>query len=103
MSELLNRKHYEGKEGTKLKVHLDDETVSEIELKAFEDASNDDVEGFHVEFEGAEDQPFDQGVHKVEHPDAGEGQVFLVPIINKKTGKRSYQLTVASLKESDDA
>jgi hypothetical protein len=99
---MYKRDHYEGNEGATLKVKIDENTTAELKQVEFEDTSTEDVDGFSVIFEGSHDHAFDQGLHSVEHPEAGEGELFLVPVISKEPKKRKYQLVVSNLKEDTD-
>jgi hypothetical protein len=99
MSTLSKRKHFEGKEGMTLKVHLDEQTTAELTQIDYNDKSNEQVDGFSAVFEGPVDQAFDQDLHRVEHPDAGPGELFLVPVVGGDPQKRHYELTVANLKD----
>jgi uncharacterized protein YrzB (UPF0473 family) len=102
MSDLHNREHYEGTEGTTLTVKVDENTTAELTQVDYNDASDDKIDGFSVIFEGSNDAIFDQGLHSVEHPDAGEGELFLVPVLSRNPEKRTYELVVSKLKEDVD-
>lgn len=100
MSELFQRHHYEGREGSTLEVQLDEQSTAELSQVEFQDSSNEHIDGFTVVFEAPADQEFDQGMYPVKHPEAGEGEMFLVPMLNEASDKPQYGLTVANLKES---
>ena len=42
-------------------------------------------------------------MHQVEHSEADEGEVSLVPVISDDPEKRKYQLAASKLKEKDVA
>jgi hypothetical protein len=81
MSTLSKREHFEGKEGMTLKVHLDEQTTAELTQVDYNDKSNEQIDGFSAVFEGPVEQAFDQDLHRVEHPDAGPGELFLVLLL----------------------
>jgi hypothetical protein len=99
---MYERDHYEGNEGATLEVHVDENTTVELKQADFEDTSTEDIDGFSVIFEGSHEHAFDQGLHPVEHSEAGEGELFLVPVISKEPKKRKYQLVVSNLKDEDN-
>ncbi len=98
MSSLHEREHYEKSKGTTLTVHLGDNESAEIRQANFSDQSNDSIDGFSVVFEGPHDMPLDQDVHTVTHPEAGRGEMMLVPIVSKDPSVRKYEFVVSNLK-----
>lgn len=102
MSTLFKREHFENNEGMTLKVHIDDETTAELTQIDYNDKSNAQIDGFSAVFEGPVDQAFDQDLHRVEHPDAGPGELFLVPVVGGDPEKRHYELTVVNLKDAPE-
>lgn len=102
MSDLHSRKHYQGKEGTILTVKVAENTTVELTQVDYNDASNAQIDGFSVIFEGSDDAIFDQGLYFVEHADAGAGELFLVPVLSQDPEKRKYELVVSKLKKDVD-
>ncbi|PQJ34072.1 hypothetical protein BSZ35_05120 [Salinibacter sp. 10B] len=99
MSDIHNREHYEGTEGTTLIVKIDENTTVELTQVDYNDTSNAQIDGFSVLFEGSDDAIFDQGLYSVEHADVGAGEVFLVPVLSQDPEKRKYELVVSKLKK----
>ncbi len=101
MSDLHSREHYEGAEEATLTVNVDENTTAELTQVEYEDTSDEQIDGFSVLFEGSADAVFDQGLHAVEHSEAGAGELFLVPVISQDPEKRKYQLVVSRLKQPE--
>lgn len=101
MSKFTSKDIFHGKEGASLKVKVDEEYTAELKQVEVSDTSNEHVEGFSVLFEGTQEHAFDQGVHKVEHDEGGEGEMFLVPVASKDPNRRLYEFVVTKLKDYD--
>lgn len=102
MSDHLKAEHYENSEGATLTVHLDDDTTVDLTQVDYTDTSTAQVDGFSAIFEGPLDPAFEQGSYTIEHANAGTGKALLVPVINRASEKRTYELVVSQMKEEVD-
>jgi len=101
MSKLINRFYYKGKEETSLVVHTGSGETIPLKQVSYNDRSTAHIDGFSVVFEGPESPVLDQGTYTVEHPEAGKGELFLVPVVSPNPKTPRYEFTVSHLRESD--
>jgi len=73
----------------------------EIELAKVEDRSTDIVDAFSLIFRGARDQEFGQANYLLQHPQIGEVELFLTPIMDPmpRDDRLCYQSIVNRLKK----
>ena len=81
MLEHLSAEDFSKKLNTVFKVYYSDDRVFEAELvEVFELKTNVNVESFSLIFLIPVEFGFEQGVYKIEHPEMGTMELFIVPI-----------------------
>jgi hypothetical protein len=76
---------------TKFEIHTQSAGIVEVDLIEITDHSQGRMENFSLVFKGPLEKPFEQRIHKVQHPEMGELDLFLVPITYGKADAMYYQ------------
>ena len=89
MSEQLNFEDFSKHVNTKFKVYRTDEEIFDAELVGVYDLRNDHVlQTFAVEFLLPREFGNEQRIHKIEHPELGTMELFIVPVEQRESGIR---------------
>src|SRR5215204_1451266 len=89
MSEQLKIEDFSKYLDTKFKVYRSDDEVFEAELVGVFDLRNDDVlQTFSVEFLIPDEFGQEQRIYKIEHPELGAIELFIVPVGQNDSGLR---------------
>jgi|SRR4051794_40405037 hypothetical protein len=89
MSEQLNIEDFSKHLNTKFKVYRTDDEIFEAELVGVYDLRNDHVlQTFSVEFLLPREFGVEQKIYKIEHPELGTIELFMVPVEQNESGIR---------------
>ena len=89
MSEQIDIEDFSKHLNTKFKVYRSDEEVFEAELVGVYDLRNDHVmKTFSVEFLLPDEFGAEQKIYKIEHPELGTMELFIVPVWHTASGFR---------------
>ena len=89
MLELLNIEDFSKNLNSKFKVYYSDENVFEAELVEVLELRNDDIlNTFSIIFLLPTEFGFEQRIYKIEHPELGTTELFMVPVRQTKSGIR---------------
>lgn len=84
---------------TKFKIHTDALGVVEAELIDITGKKLENQESFSLIFSTAKDKIFDQKIYKIDHPEMGELELFMVPVTSNKKDEMHYQVIFSRLVE----
>ena len=113
MNQRPEREHFEGHEGSRFTIvgtgvpGAMDQPFGpiEIELTDVEDRSSGIIDAFSLLFRGPREQEFRQANYRLAHPDAGEVDLFLVPIMDPmpRDDRICYQAIISRFVEEKPA
>ncbi len=79
--------------------HLETDEKIEIELVETEEKNTDQTEGFSLIFKGPKDTVLEHDTHKMKHPEMGEMDLFIGPIMSGKEEGVYYQAIFNRMKK----
>ncbi len=91
MSEELKKSSFDPYLNNKFEIFTDYEGIVEAELVEVSEHNKENLECFSLLFKGPKEKFFDQKLYKVTHPEMGEINLFLVPVVHEKQDAYYYE------------
>ena len=91
MSEELHKSSFDPHLNTMFEIYTDYAGVVEAELVEISEHNKENLECFSLLFKVPRDKFFDQKMYKVMHPEMGEINLFLVPVVHTKQDSYYYE------------
>lgn len=79
--------------------HLQTEEKIELELIETEEKNTDQTEGFSLMFKGPKETVLEHDTHKMTHPEMGEMNIFIGPVLSGKDDGVYYQAIFNRIKK----
>ena len=107
----LTYQHFEGWIGSAFGVNQEGSPEVSLKLLSVEDNAKRfqgredatlQLEGFSVLFEGPQETPLEQGCYDFSHPQHGEFNVMMTPVVSNRPAVRQYEVIFCRLLEKEN-